>query len=191
MVDTLAPGEDNAPRSRALPNVLMIGFGVQLRIRQHHTEGSAACRHIEQPRQSACVAPWPLTRPRRQQNLLLHIHDNQPLQPRATRPGSVGLLLQAPQKESADGPAPGTQSSHWGHRPSTVSANLVDPAPGSPLGRTGPSGHQTIEATPHFEDASATPKPWLSDRTTQSSTQPSTSAVIFEPVDCKWPSDRT
>src|SRR5438874_8920726 len=77
--------------------------------------------------------------------------------------------------------APGTQSSHWGHRPSTVSANLVDPASGSPLRRTGPSGHQTIEATPHFKDASATPKPRLSDRTTQSSTQPSTSAVIFDP----------
>src|SRR2546425_10005701 len=52
---------------------------------------------------------------------------------------------------------------------------------GSSLRRTGPSGHQTIEATPHFEDASATPKPRLSDRTTESSTQPSTSAVIFRP----------
>src|SRR5712664_2531790 len=81
------------------------------------------------------------------------------------------------------GPAPGTQSSHWDHRPSTVSADLVDPAPGSSLRRTGPSGHQTIEATPHLEDASATPKPRLSDRTTESSTQPSTSAVIFEAVD--------
>jgi len=73
------------------------------------------------------------------------------------------------------------QSSHWDHRPSTVSADLVDPAPGSSLRRTGPSGHQTIEATPHFEDASATPKPRLSDRTTESSTQPSTSSVIFRP----------
>jgi len=78
-------------------------------------------------------------------------------------------------------PAPGTQSSHWTIAQSTVSADLVDPAPGSSLRRTGPSGHQTIEATPHFEDASATPKPRLSDRTTESSTQPSTSAVIFRP----------
>jgi len=58
-----------------------------------------------------------------------------------------------------------------GHRPSTVSTHLADPAPGSPLRRTGPSGHQTIEATPHLEDASATPKPRLSDRSTESSTQ--------------------
>src|SRR5437588_6359180 len=79
--------------------------------------------------------------------------------------------------------APGTQSSHWGHRPSTVSANLVDPASGSPLRRTGPSGHQTIEATPHLQDDSATPKARLSDRTTEPSTEPSTSAVTFEPVD--------
>src|ERR1700719_1302853 len=27
----------------------------------------------------------------------------------------------------------------WGHRPSTVSVNLVDPAPGSPLRRKGPA----------------------------------------------------
>jgi hypothetical protein len=38
-------------------------------------------------------------------------------------------------------PAPGTQSSHRSHRPSTVSTDLVNPAPRSPLRRTGPSGH--------------------------------------------------
>src|SRR5712692_11662663 len=79
------------------------------------------------------------------------------------------------------GPAPGTQSSHRSHCPSTVSTDLADPAPRSPLRRTRPSGHQTIEATAHLEDDPATPKPRLSDRTTQSSTKPSTSAVIFDP----------
>jgi hypothetical protein len=62
-----------------------------------------------------------------------------------------------------------------------MSTDLADPASGSTLRRTGPSGHQTIEATPHVEDASATPKARLSDRTAESSTQPSTSAVIFRP----------
>jgi hypothetical protein len=66
------------------------------------------------------------------------------------------------------GPAPGTQSSHRCHCPSTVSADLVDIAQRSPLRRTGPSGHQTIEATTYLEDASATPKPRLPDRTTES-----------------------
>src|SRR5712691_1276954 len=79
------------------------------------------------------------------------------------------------------GPAPGTQSSHRSHCPSTVSTDLADPAPRSPLRGTRPSDHQTIEATAHLEDDPATPKPRLSDRTPESSTKPSTSAVIFDP----------
>src|SRR5882672_4475252 len=59
--DTPAPRGNDALRSQALPNVLVVGFGVKLRIRQHHPEGRAACRHIEQPRQSTRVAPGPLT----------------------------------------------------------------------------------------------------------------------------------
>jgi hypothetical protein len=38
-----------------------------------------------------------------QQNLLLHIHHHQPLQPRTARSGPVGMLLQAPVEEGADG----------------------------------------------------------------------------------------
>src|SRR3989475_7680054 len=101
--DTPAPRRNNALRSQALPDVLVVGFGVQLRIRQHHTEGSTTRRHIEQPRQSTRVAPRPLPSPLCQQNLLLHVHDDQPLQPRTTRPGPVGMLLQAPVEEGADG----------------------------------------------------------------------------------------
>jgi hypothetical protein len=44
------------------------------------------------------------------------------------------------------GPAPGTQSSHWSHYPSTVSTDLADPPPRSPLRGTRPSSYQTIEA---------------------------------------------
>src|SRR5713101_5491209 len=101
--DTPAPRGDNALGSQALPNVLVVGFGVKLRIREHHTDRSAARRHVEQPRQRTRVAPRPLPSPLRQQNLLLHIHDNQPLQPRTTRPGPVGMLLQASVEEGADG----------------------------------------------------------------------------------------
>jgi hypothetical protein len=57
---------------------------------------------------------------------------------------------------------------HRGHCPSTVSTDLADPAPGSPLRRTWPSGHQTIEATPYLEDDPATLKLRLSDRATKS-----------------------
>ena len=55
------------------------------------------------------------------------------------------------------GPAPGTQSSHRSDCPSTVSADLVDPASASPLRRTRPSRHQTIEAKAHCENDPATP----------------------------------
>ncbi len=74
-----------------------------------------------------------------------------------------------------------TQTNYRGGCPSTLSADLVDPASGSPLRRTRPSGHQTIETKAHCKNDPATPRPRLSDRTTECSTQPSTNAVIFEP----------
>src|SRR5882724_9488425 len=80
------------------------------------------------------------------------------------------------------GPAIGTQSSHRSHCPSTVSTDLADPAPRSPLRGTRPGSHQTVEATAHLEDDPATPNPRLSHRTTESSTKPSASAVIFDPA---------
>jgi hypothetical protein len=59
--DTPAPRGNDALRSQALPNVFVIGFRVKLRIRQHHTKGSASCRRIQQSRQRARVTPRPLT----------------------------------------------------------------------------------------------------------------------------------
>jgi hypothetical protein len=62
-------------------------------------------------------------------------------------------------------------------------ADLVDPAPGSPLRRTRPGRYQTIEAKAHGENDPATAKPRLSDRAAESTTtQPSTGEVIFDPV---------
>jgi hypothetical protein len=88
------------------------------------------------------------------------------------------------QEETWDRPilllAPGTQSGHRDHRPSTVSADLVDLAPGSSLRRTGPGSHQTIQISAHVENDSATPTAGLSDRITESSSQPSTGVVIFD-----------
>jgi hypothetical protein len=139
--DTPAPRGNDALGSQALPNVQVVGFGVKLRIRQHHTEGNAACRHIEQPRQSTCVAPPRLTSPLRQQNLLPHIHHNQPLQPRTTRPGPVGILFQAPVEEGADGsigepgaidggrngPAPATPQPTHGFLQSAIDGVILQP----------------------------------------------------------------
>src|SRR5256885_6525314 len=44
------------------------------------------------------------------------------------------------------------QTNHRGHCPSTVSADLVDPAPGSPLRRTRPGRYETIEAKARSEE---------------------------------------
>src|SRR5713226_6829757 len=46
--DTPAPRGNDALGSQALPNVLVVGFGIKLRIREHHTDRSAACRRWRQ-----------------------------------------------------------------------------------------------------------------------------------------------
>jgi hypothetical protein len=80
-------------------------------------------------------------------------------------------------------PAHGTQSSHRGDCPSTVSADLADPAPERPLRGARPSSHQTIAAEAHCKNDPATPKFRLPDRTTQLPTpQSNTSMVVFDPV---------
>jgi len=103
------------------------------------------------------------------------------------RPLDRGQLQPGPKGASRDcvsplSPPSGTQPGHRGNRSSTVSPDLVDPAPRSPLRRTRPSRHQTIQAKAHCKNDSATPNSRLSDRTTQSSTQPSTGTVIFDPA---------
>ena len=81
--NTPALGRNDAPSSQALPNVFVVGFRVELRIRQHQAKGRASCGHVQQSRQRTHVGSRPLMRPLRQQNLLLHIHHNHPLQPMA------------------------------------------------------------------------------------------------------------
>src|SRR5439155_1718689 len=128
----------------------------------------------------------PRRRRERGRELQPPIPEGQP--PHATPSQSVRQCRSQDQRKSLRdrvsplGPAPGTQSNHRGHLPSTVSTDLVNPAPGSSLRRTGPRGYQTIEAKAHGEDDPTTPKPRLSYRSAESSTQPSTSAVIFDPA---------
>jgi hypothetical protein len=70
------------------------------------------------------------------------------------------------------------------HQQSGRGKGGLTPASGSPLRRTGPSSQQTIQVSAHVENDSATPKPGLPDRTTESSSQPSTGVVIFDPGKC-------
>jgi transposase len=57
----------------------------------------------------------------------------------------------------------------------------LDLASSDPLRRTGPGSHPTIQVQAHVENDSATPRAGISDRTIESSTQPSTGVVIFDP----------
>jgi hypothetical protein len=128
----------------------------------------------------------PRRRRERRRELQPPISQGQP--PHATHSQPNGQRCSPDQREhlrdcvSPLSPPSGTQPGHRGNRSSTVSPDLVDPAPRSPLRRTRPSRHQTIQAKAHCKNDSATPNSRLSDRTTQSSTQPSTGTVIFDPV---------
>jgi hypothetical protein len=128
----------------------------------------------------------PRRRRERRRELQPPISQGQP--PHATHSQPNGQRCSPDQREhlrdcvSPLSPPSGTQPGHRGNRSSTVSPDLVDPAPRSPLRRTRPSRHQTIQAKAHCKNDSATPNSRLSDRTTQSSTQPSTGTVIFDPA---------
>src|SRR5260370_40837898 len=72
---------DDALRSPALPNVLVVGFRIELGIRQHQAEGRASSRRIHQPGQSPRVTPRPWARPLREQALLWQVPGGPPVQP--------------------------------------------------------------------------------------------------------------
>src|SRR5260370_27683627 len=80
-----------------------LGSRIKLRIRQHQADGRASCGHVQQSRQIAHVGSWSSMRPLREQNLLLHIHHNDPLQPMPMPWAAVRMLFQSPYEKGADG----------------------------------------------------------------------------------------
>jgi hypothetical protein len=73
-------GRNDAVSSQRAAHVPVIGFGVQLRVRQHHSNGHGATRCVHQAGQSTRVAPRTLSRSLRQNDLAIHIDHDQPLQ---------------------------------------------------------------------------------------------------------------
>ena len=59
-------GGNDAPSSQALPNVFVVGFRVELRIRVHQANGLASSGHVQQSWQGAYVGSRSLMRPLRQ-----------------------------------------------------------------------------------------------------------------------------
>jgi len=72
---------------------------------------------------------------------------------------------------------PSMWKGHRGHCPSTVSPDLADPAPGSPLRRTRPSCHSSVKEKAPCENDSATPESQLSHRITPTPIHPSACTV--------------
>src|SRR5258707_12417007 len=142
--NTSALGGDDAFGSQALSDVLVVGFRVELCIRQHQPNGRPSCRHVQQSGQRAHVGTWPLMRPLRQQNLLLHIHHNHPLQPMTMARTAIGMLFQAPYKEGADGIV-GKPRAVNGHR------NGSSPASAQP-------SHRFAQPPPHGDRVQPAPK---------------------------------
>ncbi len=88
-------GRDHAVGSQRAAHVAVIGFGVELRIRQYHTNGHGAASRVHQAGQSPCVAPRTLSRSLRQNDLAIHIDHDQPLQKVSVARLPALLLLDA------------------------------------------------------------------------------------------------
>src|SRR5260370_41097628 len=94
---------DNALRSPALPNMLVVGFGIKLGIGKHQAQRNVLGGRVHQSRKRPRVDPRPLPRPLRQQDLLMHIGDYQPLQIVFIARLPTAVLLDAPEEVGADG----------------------------------------------------------------------------------------
>src|SRR5579863_5376770 len=105
---------DHAVGSQRAAYVAVIGFGVELRVRQHHPNGHGATSRVHQAGQSTRVAPRTLSRSLCQNDLAIHIDHDQPLQKVFVVRLSAGMLLDAAYEIGADGVLrkPGTVHRH-------------------------------------------------------------------------------
>src|SRR6266446_2866292 len=118
-------GRDHAVGSQRAANVAVIGFGVELRICQHHTNGDRATGRVHQARQSTGVAPRTLSRSLRQDDLAIHIDHDQPLQKVSVARFPARMLLNTAYEISAHGVLrkPGTVDGHTS--PASATARTV------------------------------------------------------------------
>src|SRR6266852_8154477 len=117
---------DNALRSPALPNMLVVGFGIKLGIGKHQAQRNVLGGRVHQSRKRPRVDPRPLPRPLRQQDLLMHIGDYQPLQIVFIARLPTAVLLDAPEEVGADGLWRQSRAIHGG-RNSPAPSPLTQP----------------------------------------------------------------
>src|SRR5882724_2846078 len=96
-------GRDYAVGSQRAAHVSVIGFGIELRVRQHHSNGHGPTSCVHQAGQSTRVAPRTLSRSLRKNDLAIHIDHDQPLQKVSVACFSALMLLDAAYEIGADG----------------------------------------------------------------------------------------
>lgn len=97
-----ALGGNDAARAQLSTNMHMVLLGVELGVGQHQAQGRDALGRIDQPRKAATIAPRAGAGLLGEDDLLIHIGDQQPLQPVAPTGDPARALFQAANKEGAD-----------------------------------------------------------------------------------------
>jgi hypothetical protein len=88
-----ALGGDHTVGPESLPDVGVIPLAVELGIGQHQPDPPTPGSRFDHRRQTPAVVPWATSRSLREQQLLIQIHHDQPLQP-------------MPPEQAAQGPPP-------------------------------------------------------------------------------------
>lgn len=95
-------GGDHALRSELLTNVSMIPLAVELGIGQHQPDGCLLRGRRDYRGQIRAIVPRPAPGALRQQELLIQIRHDHPLQPMPPRQRLLAVVMQATHKERAD-----------------------------------------------------------------------------------------
>jgi len=127
--NTTPPIGNHAVGSQRAAHVAVIGFGVELRVRQHHPNGHSAASRVHQAGQSTGVAPRALSRALRQNDLAIDIDHDQPLQKVSIACFSALLLLDAAYEIGADGVLRKPSTVHRHASPASAAARTAAQSP--------------------------------------------------------------
>src|SRR5208282_2495157 len=97
-----ALGGDYTLRPELAPDVGVISLAVELGVGQHQTNGRSLGSRCNDGRQIPAIVPGPAARALRQQELLIQIRHDHPLQPMSPRQRFLPVMMHAPHEERAD-----------------------------------------------------------------------------------------
>ena len=120
-------GRDHAPGPQWAPEVGMIPLAIEFGVGQHHSDARLLGSRFAQARQIRAVVPRTASRALPEQELLIQIRHDHPLQPVPPGQGFLPVMMQAPHKKRAD--------RSWRQ------AGRVDGHPSPPVAPASPSAH--------------------------------------------------